>query len=49
MKEAGIDVNTFKSHSTRAASTSTAKRMDVPIEDILKTAGWSTEQTFQKF
>ena len=49
MKEAGIDVNTFKSHSTRAASTSTAKPMDVPIEDILKTGGWSTEQTFQKF
>jgi hypothetical protein len=37
----------FKAHSTRAASTSAASNRNVPISDILSTAGWSNERTFQ--
>ena len=46
MIEAGIDVNVFKAHSTRAASTSAALRNYIPIEQILKNAGWSNCNTF---
>ncbi len=41
MKDAGIDITTFKPHSTRAASTSKAKAVAVPIQKIQNTAGWS--------
>ena len=47
--EAGIDVGTFKAHSTRAASCSRAKKDGVPIENILRTAGWANNSTFEKF
>jgi hypothetical protein len=33
MKDAGVDVTIFKPHSTRAASTSTANTVAVPIEE----------------
>lgn len=46
MAWAGIDISQFKAHSTRAASTSAS---GVPMKDILKTANWSRESTFQKF
>ena len=36
MKNAGIDVNIFKPHSCRSASSSAAKKAGVPIEEILK-------------
>jgi site-specific recombinase XerD len=49
MAKAGIDVQTFKPHSTRSASTSKAMSKDVPINIILSTAGWSNAGTFQKF
>ena len=49
MSQAGVDIGQFKPHSTRAASTSAAKRLGVPISDILRTAGWSKETTFQRF
>ena len=45
----GIDVNTFKPHSTRAAAASKAKTVSVPIKEILDTAGWSSERTFDRF
>ena len=45
----GIDVNIFKPHSTKSASTSKAKLSDVPIADILDKAGWKSESTFAKF
>lgn len=47
--EAGIDTSMFKAHSTRAASSSAAKRDCVPIEEIMKSAGWSNSNTFHKF
>ncbi|XP_046340897.2 uncharacterized protein LOC125383559 [Haliotis rufescens] len=45
----GIDMNTFTPHSTRMASTSAALRHSVPLQTILKTAGWSSSATFSKF
>lgn len=48
MQQSGIDVTMFKSHSTRAASTSKAKSCNVPLEDILKTAGWKSDSTFAR-
>jgi hypothetical protein len=49
MSQAGVDTNTFKAHSTRAAATSKAASMHVPIDAILKVGGWSTAGTFGKF
>ena len=49
MLEAGLDVETFRPHSTRSAATSKAKQACVPIQDILKHAGWSNERTFDRF
>ena len=44
----GIDVAIFKAHSTRAASTSKAKNCNVPLDEILKKAGWKSDSTFAK-
>ena len=49
MNNSGIDVNIFKAHSIRGASTSAAKRADVPLDTILGSAGWTNAQTFKKF
>ena len=49
MKICGIDVTIFKSHSTRAASTSAAKAAGVSVADIMRNTGWTNEQTFHKF
>ena len=49
MKSSGIDVSIFKSHSTRAASTSAAVNIGVSVKDIMKTANWTSESTFKKF
>ena len=45
MAEAGVDVSTFKPHSTRAAAASKAKNVCVPVKEILDTAGWSSEMS----
>lgn len=39
----------FKAHSTRAAATTAAWQSALPIEDILKMAGWSSSNTFAKY
>ncbi len=49
MAKAGIDVTTYRPHSVRSASTSKALKSGGCLEQILKTAGWSGEQTFAKF
>lgn len=49
MSMAGIDVSVYKSHSVRAASTSKAWELGVPLEEILRTAGWSSAATFAKY
>lgn len=45
---AGINTNIFSAHSTRSASTS-ALFGKIPIQTILRTAGWSKDCTFRKF
>ena len=49
LNEAGIDVSCFGAHSTRSAASSKFKFNNVPIDDILKTAGWANNRTFQKY
>ena len=49
MSAAGLNTDIYKAHSTRSASTSAANEMQIPVEDILKAAGWKSEETFRKF
>lgn len=49
MFKAGIDCNKYKAHSVRAASASCAKRSNIPLQEIMKTAGWSSDKTFSQF
>lgn len=49
MKSAGIDISRYKPHSVRSAAVSKAKSNSVPVQDILSTAGWSSERTFAMF
>ena len=39
----------FTGHSTRAAATSAAHDAGVPMEDIMRSAGWSSCQTFAQY
>lgn len=48
MTKAGIS-ETFTAHSTRAAAASAAREAGVPVEDILKTAGWSSCKIFAEY
>ena len=48
MRKAGVDTDTFKSHSTRAAATSVGRTM-LPIDKVLASGGWSSATTFAKF
>ena len=48
-KKAGIDISTFKAHSTRSACTSKVDLSGAPIEEILKRGCWSKKSTWQKF
>ena len=47
--KSGIDVSIFTPHSTRAAATTGAKLLHVPMSTIIKTAGWSSTNTFAKY
>ena len=49
MKQAGIDVDIYKAHSTRSASASALACAGTPIADILKKGAWSDESTFRQF
>ena len=49
MREAGIDVDVFAPGSTRSASASGAFLSGVPLEHIMKMAGWSQSATFMKW
>ena len=46
---AGIDITRFKPHSIRSLSTSAAAIAKVPVDKILRTAGWSGHCTFAKY
>ena len=49
LETAAIDISINKSHSTRAAASTAMKENLLPVEDILRTAGWSNVETFAKF
>ena len=46
---AKLDVTKFKSHSTRGASTSAAKRLGVPLNLIMRHASWRSATSFANF
>ena len=48
MSMSGVDTQVFKAHSARSASVSSVAKF-LPIEDILQTAGWSSQCTFAKY
>ena len=48
MHKAGVH-QSFKPHSTRAAASSMAKMCGVPLQAIIKSAGWSNAKTFAKY
>ena len=49
LKSAGIDVSKLTAHSTLSASTSFLAEKNVNIKDIMMSAGWSNEITFQRY
>ena len=49
LKETRVDVDVFKGHSTRSASTSKACLSGISVDDILSRRSWSNEFTWQKF
>ena len=48
LEEAGIDIKTFKAHSTRSASTSKASLLGLSEKEILKRGIWSGRTSWQK-
>ena len=49
MKESGINANLFGSQSTRSASTAECKMSGLPFKEIVNSARWSKEETFEQF
>ena len=49
LKDAGLDTSKYKSHSTRGASASAAKRLGVPLNLIMKRASWRCVTSFAQF
>ena len=45
----GIDITRFKPHSIRSSSTSAGAIAKVPVDMILRTAGWSGQCIFAKY
>ena len=44
-----VDVDVFKGHFTRSASTSKACLSDISVDNILSRGSWSNQSTWQKF
>ena len=49
LEPAGIDINKYSAHSSRAASTSSCKAKGLSLAVIMQSAGWSNSSTFAKF
>lgn len=49
LKEAGVDTEVFKPHSTREASTSKANKFGLSLQQIMNKANWKSANTFQRF
>ena len=48
LQGAGIDMKIFSPHSTRSASISMAKSVQLPIDLILKAGGWRSMKSYAK-
>ena len=46
LQRAGVDTQHFGAHSTRMASTTAAVSRGVPVDTLMRAAGWSSESTF---
>jgi len=49
MQSAGMDVTIYKPHSVQSAAASKAKANHATLDEIMKTAGWSSAATFANF
>ena len=49
LKQVGVNIEAFQSHSTRSASSSGAFTRGASIQDILDRGNWSNESTWQRF
>ena len=49
LQEAGIDIQKYQAHSTRAAATSKAAGQGLQTTLILERANWSRELTFKRY
>ena len=49
IKETGISIHSYTSHSSRAAASSYAKSHGVSLSTIIQSAGWKSERTFAQF
>ena len=47
--KSGLDTSKYKSHSTRGASASAARRLGVPLNLIMKRASWKCATSFARF
>jgi len=49
LKSAGIDTQTFRAHSCRAAAASKARQIGISREEIMKRGCWSSDSIFKTF
>jgi len=49
LKSAGIDTDTFKSHSVRSASATAAASAGISTNQIMEAADWRSESVFERF
>ena len=49
IKESGISIHSYISHSSRAAVSSYAKTRGASLSTIIQSAGWKSERTFAQF
>ena len=48
LRLAGIDINLYNTHSSRAAASSFAKTKRISINEIMDSAGWSSKKSFSR-
>ena len=49
LTQAGVNTNTFSSHSCRSSASSKANNMGADLDNILKMGCWSRESAFRNF
>ena len=48
LQQAGIDVSTYTAHSSRAPATSHVQKQGLNLQEIMKSAGWTSSSIFEK-